>query len=300
MKVQKLLAMILVACLTACILFGCAANDAGSDMIGNGQSYDGSEKLEPESGLTGGSGSISNSTTQNEKLVRKVWLEAETEDLDALLVQIDEKISQLSGYVEAREVYNGSAYATRRYRHASITIRIPADQIDAFVTGVSEDANITSSNETTDNITLTYVATQSRITALETEQTRLLELLAKAENMSDLLQIESRLTDVRTELEEVTSQLQLYDNQVDYGTIYLTLDEVREYTVTEEPETVWERIGTGFMENLRNLGDFFVELFIFVVTALPYLIPVALIVAAIILMLRRNRRKKKATPTSEE
>ena len=32
----------------------------------------------------------------------------------------------------------------------------------------------------------------------------------------------------------------------------LTLSEVKEYTVVEEPETLWERIGTGFMNSLKG------------------------------------------------
>ncbi len=298
MTLRKYLALGLTLCLTVCMLFGCAANGNGGD---NYQANDFEVKEEAGSGLTDSAGSVSSpSTTQNEKLVRKVWLNAETEDLDGLLAQIDEKISALSGYVEAREVNNGSAYAARRYRHASITVRIPADQIDGFVTEVSEKANITSSNETTDNITLRYVATESRVKALETEQTRLLELLAKAETMSDLLEIESRLTDVRGELEEVTSQLRLYDNMVDYGTIYLTLEEVKEYTVTEEPETAWQRMGAGFMENLKKLGDGLVELCIFMVSALPFLIPLAIIGAGIVVLVRFKGRKKKASSPEEK
>lgn len=85
------------------------------------------------------------------------------------------------------------------------------------------------------------MAITSRITALETEESRLLELLAAAANMSDLLEIESRLTEVRTELEKVKSQLRIYENQVSYGTIYLTVSEVKEYTVVEEPENSGDR-----------------------------------------------------------
>ena len=130
-----------------------------------------------------------------------------------------------------------------------------------------------------------------------------MELLAKAETMEDLLKIESRLTDVRTELEEVTSQLRLYDNLVDYGTIYLNLCEVREYTVVEEPETVWQRIGSGFMESLKNLGTFFTELFVFVIVALPYLAVIALVAVGIVLLIKFRKRKPKKpiqTDLSEE
>lgn len=302
MKRRMLLVTVLL--LTASLLFGCAAQSL--DGASGGNSYLGAvtDSIKQES-LTNpgesGSGGTSESLT-NQKLVRKVWINAETDDMDPLLTQIEQRIAELGGYVQAREVYNGSSTNSKRYRNASFTVRIPADKLDSFVNHVSENSNITSTNETADDITLSYVATQSRITALETEQTRLLELLAKAETMDDLLQIESRLTDVRTELEEVTSQLRLYDNMVDYGTIYLKVEEVREYTVTEEPETLWERIGTGFMESLENLGSFFTELFVLLVVSLPYLIILAVAVLALILVIKlsNKKRKTKKEPSKEE
>lgn len=292
---KKLFALSLAVLLVVSLLAGCSGKSQASDgLAGSGENGMGavSDSVIQES-LSKPSESGTTATPQNQKLIRKVWIDAETEDLDALLSQVDQRIAELSGYVEEREVYHGSAQSSRRYRYANLTIRVPADRLDAFIDQVSQVSNITSTNETADDITLSYIATQSRITALETEQARLLELLAKAETMEDLLKIESRLTDVRTELEEVTSQLRLYDNLVDYGTIYLNLSEVREYTVVEEPETVWQRIGSGFMESLKNLGTFFTELFVFVIVALPYLAVIALVAVGIVLLIKFRKRKPK-------
>ena len=301
---KKQIALIISILLTASLLFGCGGKSNGTGMsVGNADgAYKDvlSDSVTNESLQQPGEGETSSAeiSATAQKLIRKIWLNAETEDLDSLLSQVEQRIGELNGYVEAREVRNGSDYNARRYRSASLTIRIPANQLNDFVDHVSDKANIISSNETADDITLSYVATQSRITALETEHTRLLELLAKAETMEDLLKIESRLTDVRTELEQVTSQLRLYDNMVDYGTIYLSITEVKEYTVTEEPETVWERIGAGFMQSLKNLGTFFTELFVCIVIALPYLIPLAIVATAVILLaIKRRKRKAKKEDT---
>ena len=229
----------------------------------------------------------------SQKLVRKLRIEAEAEDLDALLVQIDQRISELGGYCENREIYNGSPSSARRYRHATLVIRVPADKLDQFAQHLSGISNVTSSSETADDITLTYIATESRVKALQTEHDRLLELLAKAENMSDLLEIESRLTKVRAELEQIASQLKLYDNMVNYGTVTLNLNEVREYTVVEEPETVWERIGEGFMKSLKGVGIFFRELFVFVIVGLPYLVLIAIGVVLIVIIVKKRKKNKK-------
>lgn len=236
----------------------------------------------------------------NQKLVRKMSVEAETNDLDALLAELSTKVASLKGYVEKRSVRNGSPTATRRYRHADLTIRVPVDMLDAFIEHIQGKTNVVYLTESADDITLRYVATQSRVTALETEQKRLLELLAKAENMTDLLLIEERLTNVRTELEEVTSQMRIFDNMVDYGTIQLTVTEVQEYTAVEE-QSVWQKIGSGLSENWQNLCDGAEAVFVFLITSLPYLLPIggAVVITVIAVKIAMRKTKKKAPPATE-
>ena len=301
---KRYFALILAVALLAGLLYGCGgqstAMDSANGAVGEKLEYSGA--IEPgDAGLTSDSASTTYAPElpMNQKLVRKIWLEAETDDLDALLAQVDEKLAGLSGYAEKRQVYHGSTRYTRS-RTAELTLRIPVAQLDQFVSHVTGLANITSSNETADDITLTYVATQSRVSALQTEHDRLLELLAKAENMSDLLQIEQRLTQVRAELEEVASRLKLYDNMVDYGTVYLTLSEVKEYTDTTEPETVWQRIGKGFKQSLADLGKFFTELFVFVVVGLPYFVILAVVITAVVLVIKYRRKKTQKKDRTEQ
>ena len=106
--------------------------------------------------------------------------------------------------------------------------------------------------------------------------------------------------DVRSELEQVTSQLRVMDNQVNYGTVYLNLDEVREYTeIEEEPEGFFARIGKGFMKSLKNVGIFCRELVIFLIVAIPYLLPLVVIPAIVVIVvvlivrsIRKHREKK--------
>lgn len=297
---KKCLVWILVIILCMGLLTACGGKSTVADEDYRGALNDAAEgaiEYSTEIGTSlSGAGTVNTQpATTSQKLIRKIRLEAETEDLDALLEAITEKINQLGGYIEQQEIYHGSPSAQRRYRRGTLTIRIPAEKLNEFVDKVTAESNIISSNETSDDVTLRYVAIQSRISALETEQTRLLELLAKAETTKDLLEIEERLTEVRTELEDITSQLRVMDNQVNYGTVTLTVSEVKEYTVIEEePETVWQRIGTGFMKSLKSIGKGFTELFVWVVTNLPHLVLWAIAGFGIWTVIRIRLKKKKA------
>ena len=301
MKVRKLLSLILVAALLVS-LSACGAKSMAMDsVVSNGyyapemesskdMLYDASGSYAPESPAQ--SVESQNPEAQARKWIVTVRMEAETEDMDALLAQLSGKISSMSGYVEDQQIYNGSAYSGRRYRYANLTVRVPAEQVDAFTEHMEGISNIISNNKSMDDVTLQYVATESRMKALQAEEARLLELMAMAQNMSELLEIEARLTDVRYELESVTSQLRVYDNLVDYATIHLNITEVQEYTPVEE-ETLWQRIGGGFVDSLKNVGNFFVELFVALIVGLPYLVLIGGIVVVIVILSRRSAKKRK-------
>lgn len=296
MKVRKWLSIALAAVLVLS-LAGCgtAASDAMDAVTSNkfysesGGSYD----MVYEEVKAQAPSDTDTDLPDGRKWIVTVDMDAETEDLDAMLAQVEQKVAALDGYIEDQNIYNGSAYTGRRYRSASLTIRVPAEQVEQFTEQIEGISNIISKNQTKDDVTLTYVATESRMKALQAEEARLLELMAQAETMSDLLEIESRLTDVRYELESVTSQLRVYDNLVDYATIKLSIDEVQEYTPVEE-ETLWERISGGFMSSLKGLGNFFVELFVALIVGSPYLIVIGIAVAVIVVLCRKAARKRKA------
>lgn len=292
MKIRN--ALVWVLCVLMLLSFaGCSV--ARDNVSGNGMSGDLIVKEEVSLDKE-----ASEKLPDNRKLIQTVNMQAETENLDTVLGQIDSRIAQLGGYVESSNVQNGSAYSSRRYRSASLTIRIPAEDLDAFIDQVGKISNIVSSQKNVEDVTLSYVATESRMKALQAEEARLLELIEKAETLNDLLTLDKRLTEVRTELEQVTSALRVFDNQVDYATIYLSISEVKEFTDTTEPETIWERISTGFQDSLKGVGDFFVELFVAVVVSIPYLVIVAIIPVVIVLIIRSKKRKKMKKTENED
>lgn len=239
------------------------------------------------------------SVPQGRKWIITVDMHVETDDLEVLQEALSGKIEGMEGYIEDQSVYNGSNYASHRYRNANLTVRIPADRIDSFTEEVSGISNVVSNNLRREDVTLNYVATESKVTALKTEETRLLELLAQAETMADLLEVEARLSDVRYELESYTTQLRTLDNQIDYATIYLYIEEVQEYTPVEEP-TLWERITEGFADSLEGVGESLQDLLVFVIAAFPFLVVYGGAGVVIFLLVRKVSRMKKKKKNPEQ
>lgn len=300
---KKWTALLLSALMVLTLLTGCGgasqtkyAADNGMAPQSPAETYYDTEAAgafnSPSSDVKADAGGEAASLPQNRKWVITVYLNAETEDLEVLLTQLDQQINQMQGYIENQEIYNGSAYSARRYRSADLTIRIPAEDVDAFTQAVSGAANITSKQISREDITLNYTATDSKVTALKTEESRLLELMAKAETMSDLLEIEARLSQVRYDLELYTSRLRLYDNQVDYATIHLSISQVQEYTPAPE-RTVGQRIQDGFRSSLKGVGEGAVNFVVWFLSNLPYLVVWAAVLAALWFVTRKPRARRK-------
>ena len=187
------------------------------------------------------------------KLIRDVNLEVETETFEELLSTVGEKTRNLGGYIEESYTYNGSNYYGKGTRNANLTIRIPAEKLDEFLLAVGEVSNVISRNESVTDVTLEYVDLESHKKVLLAEQERLLELLEKAETIEDIISLESRLSQVRYQIESMEAQLRTMDNRVNYSTVYLYINEVAKLTPVKE-QTVWEKISTGFASSLYNVG----------------------------------------------
>lgn len=297
MKVRKLLALMLSLSLLLA-LAGCGAkSEAAYDMAAPQEAagtYMMAETMAANS-LTEDA-AASAQVPENRKRIVTVDMSAETEDMDTLINGLQEHIDSLGGYVQNQRISNGSYRSNYRYRSAYLTVRIPAESVDSFTEKVSGMANVTHSSKDLEDITLSYVATESRMKALQTEEERLLVLMEQAETMSDLLEIEARLTDVRYELESVTSQLRSYDNLVSFATIYLNIEEVKEYTPVAE-KTRWEKITEGFVKSLKGVWNGFLDFVVWFVVNIPYILVFGVIIFVVIWIVRKAAKKKKVKET---
>lgn len=300
MKKKAIVSLLLALALVPGLLTGCGGTSRYADNAAMKQEVaeaaDMTAAGAPEAGLDTGA-----ELTQpdSRKWIITMDMSAETEDLDTLLATLTEEIAALKGYVEDQNIHNGSAYATRRYRSANLTVRIPAADVDGFTQAVAGIANVVSSSKSLEDVTLQYSDTETRVKALETEQNRLLELMESAQSMADLLEIEGRLTEVRYELERYTSRLKRYDNQIDYATIYLNIEEVQEYTPVEEP-SFWQRITTGFTASIVTLGETLQWLVVALIVAAPFLVVFGALAAVIILLHRRAKKRRQAKKAKEK
>ena len=310
MKKTKI-ALILMSCL---LLTGCGNSaDSTSPSAYTGSNFAVSSKsAAPEmaeedaadsftdSAATGGAETVAQNPQQGRKLITTLRLNAESENLAESLTAVENKVTELGGYIQSSDTSYASYYNEydRGGQSTYLVLRIPADKLDAFLECVESATNITNKSTSVEDVTLQYVDLESHKSALLAEEARLQELMEQAETIEDLITIEDKLADVRYQLESMESQIRTYDNQIDYSTVYLDITEVNR--TTSKPQTTWERMISGFGDSLYGVGIGIRDFFVGVVIYLPYIVVWGLIILCIVLIVKKVHKKKAKPVTMPE
>ena len=263
-----LLSLFILLGLTAC--GGSAPKEAGSDNASfvtaesaadyggywNGAVSGAEMPMETESVKAGGAGRSDGDSRSNlpdgVKMIYRANLELETTEFDKAREDIAALTNQLGGYFEEQ---NNSNYSSG-YRSASYTVRVPAEKFDGFLRQIGSLCSVRWQSQSAEDVSEHYYDMESRLETAKIKLDRLQELLARAENMEDIITIENAISDVEYQIESLSGELRHYDALIGYSTIYVTLNEV--YKVTEPevgPLTFTQRIGSAFREGLRDFGD---------------------------------------------
>ncbi|WP_024347312.1 DUF4349 domain-containing protein [Lacrimispora indolis] len=227
------------------------------------------------------------------KLIRNISMNVETDAFDTLVSSLQTKITQLDGYVEQSDMSGSRLDSGGKPipRFANMTIRIPVNQIDSFISTVENNGNVTDKSESTQDVTLQYSDLESKKKSLEIEQEKLWEFLEKAESVDTVITLQQRLSEIRYQMESMESQLRLYDNQVDYSTVHLTIREVTIFTPVAA-ESALTRISRGFTNNFQALKTMMTNSLIGVIISIPFWLPIVLVAGIVSYFLRKGRKKK--------
>ena len=189
--------------------------------------------------------SVNETAIKSKMLIVTGELNMETMDLDKLLEELEKNVSAFGGYFQ-----DSSISTSGSYRYYTAVVRVPAENFTEFLDGVEKAGNVTYYHENTKDITDTYTDLSARVTPLKAEEARVLDFYKEAKDLDDLLMIESRLTEIRYEIDYLETQLKNYDLQVAYSTLTISIRETSTYTETSV--SFWDRLASSFRYGWTN------------------------------------------------
>ncbi len=242
---------------------------------------------------------------QNEsrKLIKTVNLNIQTKNFDTLTGRVESLVDENGGYIEQADI-DGNGYYGYSRRNANYTIRVPKDKISNIINSLGDLGVISSKSERIEDVTLSYYDQDSQKKALEVEQDRLMEILADAENMEQIIALESRLSEVRYQINSLGTNLKLLDNKVDYSTIYLNVQEVEVEVVPETKEkTMFQEIAENWEQNIVDIKYAAKNIFINMTSNIGTIIFEIIVVIVIIRLFitkKKNKQKREEIKKKED
>jgi len=241
---------------------------------------------------------ISETVTESfaEKIIYSIYADIETLNFDESIDNVYIMLRTYGAFIEFSSVsgvnYESRFYGWNQYRHASFTLRVPVENLEAMRGSLEYYiGNVVHLNSSAENITSRFFDTQSRLNSLVIQEERLLSMLSQSNDITELIALEERLGDIRYQIESLTTTLNNWQQQVDFSTMTLSIREVEEYTEQIQiHRTYWEQIGDGFMASLRGVGRFFMGLFRWLIVSAPVLVVFAVVVVVILLIVRKTIR----------
>ncbi len=289
-KIRKTVSLLLAAILITCCFAGCSGSGSKNSTTDNAApestesyNYSGENDYEPVT---------ENSVLASDrKIIYNADLIAETKDFDVAKDNIDALISKYGGYLEYADVSGNSYEEENEKKRLNYTIRIKAEDLDAFLDEISQLVNLTSNSKSTNDVTDSYIDTEARLESLQQEEEKLLSLLDMAENLTEVLELEDKLTDVRYEIESMQRILKSYDAQISYSTVTLYLTDVNAYT---SEQSFGDRMGEAVSGGWRNFVSVLEDLLVAIVWMFPFLLVLGVIVAVIVIVSKKSAKKRRA------
>jgi len=201
-----------------------------------------------------------------------------TKDLDATL-------NGIHGFLNDDEWFDKESHSDNQ---SYLVIRVKTTRLEQFINILSDYGKVKNLNKEAIDISLQYQNTANKISSLEAERARLVELYESA-SMSDMILINARITEIDLQLGELDGTLIEFDSLIEYSTVTLTVTE--DYSVSKIP--YGKRLINAFTSGFRAVRVFFEYLLIVFSTLLPFLLvlsPVGIIIGVIY---HKNKKKKK-------
>lgn len=190
-----------------------------------------------------------------EKIKKTANLNITVDDYKKARIEIEKIVKSGNAYIGAENEQN-TTYNTTNY----MVIRVLNKDFDSMVNKLLTVAsNVNSKNVTAEDVTAQFIDIQSRLKSKREIEKRYLDILQKAAKVSDILEIEQKLGEIREEIEAKEGELKFLSDLVNYSTINLNFHQDFEYTPTDRPGFLG-RLGSAFGNGWSGFLSFLVGL----------------------------------------
>jgi len=244
-------------------IFGCAQNSENASM----------EMADEE--IVAPTTEQKTSEAVKRKLIKEGRVEFETDNMNSTRKTIFEAVKKFNGYVSSDQEYKSPGRKSN-----TLIIRVPADNFDSLLSDATQGIEKFESKEiNVKDVTEEFLDIQARLKTKKELEQRFINLLKEAKNVTEILEIEKQIGQLRSDIESIEGRLKYLQDRVSFSTLTMTF-----YESTPNETEFGQKFKNGFSNGWDNLIWFFV--------VLTNIWPFILIGLGLIFGIRFYRRKK--------
>lgn len=227
------------------------------------------------------------------KIIENASLSYETTSFKETTEFINEQVEVFDAVLESSSKGQSNSSYGFIGEYVSMTIRLPNESLQPFITELNTFDELYLQNEDISRVDVTkaYRDNETRLAVLKEEEEALRKMLQEQGTLEEVLQIRTRLSEVIAEREIYENENKNYDNQAEFSTIYLYVQEA-DRANPRNLGNFWDRISAAFLDSFYRFIAVVQNLVISLVYFIPYLI-VALVLLLLFYYFRRYFRKDK-------
>jgi hypothetical protein len=213
----------------------------------------------------------------------------ETKKFDELIINLNQIIIDNNAYIQNSDEYTNSY---NQARTLNMVIRIPRENSSSTRDDIAVLGTVTNRSENVRDVTDSYSNIDARLKTLYVEEQTYLDILEKAKTVDEVLQIQNYLSDTRYNIESYESQKRNYDLLISYDTLSVSVYEVEKISPVEE-QTIFEEIGSNFLDSVKGIGEMLRSLVVFIVGDILYIALFIVVIYLAVIFLKKIRKNNK-------
>lgn len=237
-------------------------------------------------------------TAEQQKLARQAQIALKVRDIGQAAGAVRSTSTAAHGLVLSENV-GGSSGGVKpptnsditAQTYAEITISVPTDKLDHVLDDLSRLGTVIQRETSTQDVTGSYIDTQSRLKTMQASVDRVRALMARTTDIGQVVSLESQLSQREADLESLQSQMAQLKDSVERSPISVSL--------TTDAAVVETSSHSGFLGGLSAGWHAFttsaVVLLTVVGAVLPFAVLVVLLGLPVFWWLRRRHPQRPAT-----
>jgi hypothetical protein len=243
-------------------------------------------------------GAQTSANAMDRKIIRNGELALETDSPTDGLRRITAIAESLGGFVVTSEFKQTSSNQSSANQNVTIVARVPSTQFSAALEHIrSVGSHVIQEKVSGQDVSEEYLDLEARIRTKKALEAQFLEIMKQAHKVSDALEVQSQIAEVRTEIERYEGRRRFLENQSALSTITITL---------QMPAPLVAATTTGFGQSIKatfgDAIDIAASIVLGLIKFIIVLTPIAIIFgipAWLVWRTVRRRLPKKSEPVAE-